>query len=72
MAAEAEVESSITGTDQMARFLAACAPHSGDWLLAFPISSCGLRLSDDAVRVTVALHIGCSVSVLTVAANTGL
>jgi len=47
----------------MARFLAACAPHSGDWLLAFPISSCGLRLSDNAVRVAVALRLGCSVSV---------
>jgi len=44
----------------MARFLAACAPHSGDWLLAFPT---GLRLSDEAVRVTVALRLGCSVCV---------
>jgi len=44
----------------MARFLAAVAPHNGDWLLALPVSSCGLRLADDAVRVAVALRLGCS------------
>jgi len=37
--------------------------HSGDWLLALPISSCGLRLSDDAVRVAVILRLGCSICV---------
>jgi len=63
MAAQAQVESSISDSHQMARFLAARAPHSGDWLLAFPISSCGLRLSDEAVRVAVALRLGCSVCV---------
>ena len=39
------------------------APHSGDWLLALPVSSCGLRLSDEAVRVAVALRLGCTVCV---------
>ena len=63
MAAHAQVESSISDSHQMARFLAAGAPHSGDWLLAFPISSCGLRLSDEAVRVAVALRLGCSVCI---------
>ena len=29
------------------------ALHSGDWLLALPITSCGLRLDDEAVRVAV-------------------
>ena len=47
----------------MAGFLAAVAPHSGDWLLALPVSSCGLRLADDAVRVAVALRLGCSVCI---------
>ena len=31
-----------------ARLTAVKAPHSGDWLNALPISSCGLRLEDDS------------------------
>ena len=27
--------------------------HSGDWLLALPITSCGLKLDDEVVRVAV-------------------
>ena len=27
--------------------------HSGDWLMALPITSCGLKLDDEAVRVAV-------------------
>ena len=41
-----------------ARLLAVSAPHSSDWLHAIPISSCGLRLDDDAVRVAVGLRLG--------------
>lgn len=41
-----------------ARLLAAAAAHSGDWLSAIPISACGLRLSDEAVRVAVGLRLG--------------
>ena len=41
-----------------ARLLAAAAPHSSDWLHALPISACGLRLSDEAVRVAVGLRLG--------------
>ena len=40
-----------------ARLLAASAAHSGDWLLAMPISACGLRLTDDAVRVAVGMRL---------------
>jgi hypothetical protein len=43
---------------QRARFMAMTAPHSGDWLLALPIASCGLRLNDEAVRVAVGLRLG--------------
>jgi len=57
------VESAISDSCQKARFLAAAAPHSGDWLLALPVTSCGLRLTDEAVRVAVALRLGCSVCV---------
>jgi len=31
---------------QKAVLLAAMAPHSGDWLSALPIASCGLRMDD--------------------------
>jgi hypothetical protein len=41
-----------------ARLLAAGAAHSGAWLSAMPISACGLRLSDEAVRVAVGLRLG--------------
>jgi len=41
-----------------ARLLAAASPHSGDWLAAPPITSVGLRLSDDEVRVAVAHRLG--------------
>jgi len=57
------VESAISDSCQKARFLAAAASHSGDWLLALPVTSCGLRLTHEAVRVAVALRLGCSVCV---------
>ena len=41
-----------------ARLLAAAAAHSGDWLHALPISACGLRLNDEAVRVAVGIRLG--------------
>ena len=44
-----------------ARLLASASPHSGDWLHALPISSCGLRLDNEAVRVATALRLGVKV-----------
>lgn len=44
-----------------ARFKAVTSPHSGDWLLALPISACGLRLDDEAVRVSVGLRLGAEI-----------
>jgi len=41
-----------------ARLLTSAAAHSGDWLHAVPISACGLRLSDEAIRVAVGLRLG--------------
>jgi len=43
-----------------ARLLAVSADHSSDWLHAIPISSCGLRLEDEAIRVAVGLRLGCN------------
>src|SRR6218665_1744005 len=41
-----------------ARLKAISAPHAGDWLLALPIASCGLRLDDETVRVAAGLRLG--------------
>jgi len=52
------VESSLVDPRQKASFLAASTHHSGDWLMALPITACGLRLDDEAVRVAVASRLG--------------
>ena len=36
------------------------APHSGDWLNALPITLCGPRMEDDAIRVAVGFRLGAS------------
>ena len=41
-----------------ARLRAVAAPHAGDWLKVIPSSSLGLRLDDEAMRVSVGLCIG--------------
>ena len=41
-----------------ARFLAVTSLHSRDWLKALPISACGLRLENEAVRIGVGLRLG--------------
>ena len=43
-----------------ARLLAAMAKEPGAWLGVMPISSVGLRLDDDTIRVAVGLRIGAS------------
>ena len=55
---KALVESSFNSSHSRAWFLAACAEHSGDWLFALPLASCGLHLDDEAVRVAVCLRLG--------------
>ena len=49
---------SQTSQYNRARLLAVAAAHSGDWLHAVPISACGLRLSDESLRVAVGLRLG--------------
>lgn len=34
------------------------SPHSSDWLFALPVSACGLRLDNEAIRVAVGLRLG--------------
>ncbi|NJL55677.1 hypothetical protein HC928_11090 [bacterium] len=53
-----QVETSKTDAYSHAQFLAATADHSGDWLLALPITQCGLKLDNEAVRTAVALRLG--------------
>ena len=60
MADQAVVMSAFTDDFNRARLLAASAPHSGDWLHALPLSTCGLRLDNEAVRVAVGLRLGTS------------
>ena len=43
-----------------ARLLAVSSEHSGDWLHALPISSCGLRLDNEAIRVATGLRLRCT------------
>jgi len=57
LADKAVVESSLISPHSRASFLAACTQHSGDWLFALPIASCGLQLDDEAVRVAVGLRL---------------
>jgi len=58
LADKAVVESSLNSPHSRASFLAACTQHSGDWLFALPIASCGLQVDDEAVRVAVGLRLG--------------
>ena len=52
------VESSLSSAFQRASFLAASSKHSGDWLYALPVTSCGMRLDDEALRVAIGLRLG--------------
>ena len=55
---KAQVEASLVSAYHRASFSAASCQHSGDWLFAQPIASCGLKLDDEAVRVAVGLRLG--------------
>jgi hypothetical protein len=44
-----------------ARLLATQSPSSGDWLKALPLSSIGLRMDNETIRIAVALRLGSAV-----------
>jgi len=55
---KSDVWNSAQDSYSKARLAAASSPHSGDWLHALPVSVCGLKLDDEAVRVAVGLRLG--------------
>jgi Reverse transcriptase (RNA-dependent DNA polymerase) len=52
---------STTELCEQARLKAVSFPHASDWLHALPITPCGLRLSDEAIRVAVGLRLGANI-----------
>jgi hypothetical protein len=54
----ARLWSSFEDDFNRARLAAVSSVHSGDWLHTLPISSCGLRLDNEAIRVAVGLRLG--------------
>ena len=44
--------------EDKARLLAAREPQSGAWLNAAPLTAIGLRLSDEAIRISIGLRLG--------------
>ena len=51
----------LTEKHDQARWRAVTAQHAGDWLHSLPITSCGMRLSDEALRVAVGLRLGANI-----------
>jgi len=48
------VEAMLNSSHSRASFL---CQHSGDWLFALPIASCGMKMDDEALRVAVGLSL---------------
>ena len=52
------LQEGVTTQVDKARLLAVSEPGNGDWLKAYPISSCGLRLDNEVLRIAVGLRLG--------------
>ena len=53
---KASLWTSLTDSHNRARLLVVTSPHSGDWLYALTVASCGTRLDNEAIRVAVGLR----------------
>ena len=64
LAAESTKERLIASANQVhrARLLAACSPHTAAWSQVVPVSSLGLLLDSETIRVAVCLRLGTPVS----------
>ena len=64
LAADASKERMLSSANQIhrARLLAACSAHSAAWSQALPVSSLGLHLDNETVRVAVSLRLGARIS----------
>lgn len=56
-----ELSTMLSEKIDQARLNAVSTQHAGDWLCTLPITSCGLKLSDEAVRVAVGLRLGANI-----------
>ena len=52
-----EILGRASDVNDKARLLASASPHAGDWLTALPISSIGLILINEMIRVSVGLRL---------------
>ena len=50
--------SKLSSEVDKAQILFASSPHSGDWLMAPPVTLIGLRLSDIKLRIAVGFRLG--------------
>lgn len=60
---KSRLHASFSDRLNLTRLAAVSAPHSGDWLRALPISACGLRLEDEAIRIAVGLRLGIDICI---------
>ena len=44
-----------------ARLLAVKADHGSEWIFALPISACGIRIINEAVRIAIDLRLGLNI-----------
>lgn len=62
MVSRTQVQVSLAEPCKKAAFLTACTSHSGDWLAALPVASCGWR-TKRSIRVAVAFRLGLALCV---------